>query len=427
MYMMNSKTYNIICFLEANKVFWGRNICGIPIYNPNKIETMYKKADQIFISFSKKTAEKKHFLINKFSKYSLPLVLVPSMDEISSGKIRIDQAKKLDTNDLLFRKTESCNKEISKNFVKNEVVCITGAGGSIGTELCRQIIELEPQKLILIEVSEHSLWKLEKQIHSLILDNVIIKPVLANLNDVKLIKNILIDEKVGIIFHAAAYKHVPLVELNPFEGIRNNSFTTYTLCNACKSSYVKNFVLISTDKAVRPTNLMGASKRLSEIILQYFYSRNEKNIFNKKIIFSAVRFGNVLGSSGSVVPIFKEQIQKGGPITLTHKEITRFFMTTSEAVDLVIQSVVLARGGEVFLLDMGEPVPIINLARLMIINSGLTIKDKNNLEGDIEIVETGLRPGKSCMKKPSFMENLKKQVTVKYIKQRKNLIFLKIK
>ena len=393
MYIMNSKSYKIICFLEDNKVFWGRNICGIPIYNPNKIEEMHKKADEILIAFSKITSEKKYFLINKLSKYGLPLKLVPSMDQISAGKIRIDHAKKLEPKDLLFRKTKSSKQEISKNFIENEVVCITGAGGSIGTELCRQIIELKPIKLVIIEVSEHSLWKLEKQIKDLVKNSVIIKPVLANLNDIKLIKNILIDEKVGIIFHAAAYKHVPLVELNPFEGIRNNSFTTHALCEACRSSYIKNFLLISTDKAVRPTNLMGASKRLSEIILQYFHSRNEKNLLNEKIIFSSVRFGNVLGSSGSVVPIFQEQIQKGGPLTLTHKEITRFFMTISEAVNLVIQSIILARGGEVFLLDMGEPVPIVNLARLMIINSGLTIKDENNLEGDIEIIETGLRPG----------------------------------
>ena len=392
-YIINTKRYRVTCFLEDNKNFWGRNICGIPIYSPDKIEKIYKKTDQIFIALPKLTPEKKHFIVNKFSKYGLPLVVVPSIDDISSGKIKIDQGRNLDTRDLLFRKSEVSKNEISKTFIKNSVVCVTGAGGSIGTELCRQLIKLNPHKLILIEVSEHSLWKLEKKLNDLGLDDVIIKPVLANLNDFNYIKNIFINEKVEIVFHAAAYKHVPIVELNPFEGIRNNIFTTYVLCKACNSSYVKNFLLISTDKAVRPTNLMGASKRLSEIILQYHQVKKEKNIFNEKIIFSAVRFGNVLGSSGSVVPIFQEQIQRGGPITITHKEITRFFMTISEAVDLVIQSITISKGGEVFLLDMGEPVPIINLARLMIINNGLTIKDENNPDGDIEIIETGLRPG----------------------------------
>ena len=275
------------------------------------------------------------------------------------------------------------------------------AGGSIGSELCKQIFKLKPKKIILFDHCEYLLYSIEQQLNKLNQDNSIcIISILGSCLDERLVNEVLNKFTINIVFHAAAYKHVPLVENNPIVGIMNNVLTTHILCESCVKNKVNKFILISTDKAVRPTNVMGASKRLSELIVQSY----AKDIENSKInsskfpLFSMVRFGNVLGSSGSVVPHFEKQIACGGPITLTHEKVVRYFMTIEEAAQLVIQSSVLSVGGDIFLLDMGEPILIKDLAIQMIMLSGLTLKSKENPKGDIEIICTGLRPGENCMR-----------------------------
>ena len=280
--------------------------------------------------------------------------------------------------------------------IKNSVVCVTGAGGSIGSELCRQICKLSPTKLILFEISEPSLHQIYEELISRFGDSLSIEPILGNVNDKNFLNKVFIDNSVKVIFHAAAYKHVPMVESNPLAGISNNVLATRSICEAAIESKVEKFVLISTDKAVRPTNVMGATKRLAELITQSFTHdlRSINQGLKELPIFSIVRFGNVLGSSGSVVPLFIKQIRKGGPITLTHRDVIRYFMTIEEASLLVIQASVLSnRSGDVFLLDMGEPVLIRELAEKMIKLSGLSIKNKDAVNGDIEIKITGLRSG----------------------------------
>ena len=266
--------------------------------------------------------------------------------------------------------------------------------GSIGSELCRQIIKLMPKKLILFELSEPNLYFIEQSLLKGVEKGIEILPILGNAADINLMKNLFSKEKVSVVFHAAAYKHVQLVENNPLQGIINNAFSTKVVCEAAKYAKLKKVILISTDKAVRPTNILGASKRLAELIVQAFAEEEDlsSKSDNLKTIFSMVRFGNVLGSSGSVVPLFEKQIKNGGPVTITHPEIIRYFMTIPEAAQLVIQAMVLAKGGEVFLLDMGEPVKIYDLARQMIKLSGLSIRNETNKSSDIEIIN-GLRPG----------------------------------
>jgi len=284
------------------------------------------------------------------------------------------------------------NEQLIEKISKNQIILISGAGGTIGSEISKQLLLNNAKKILLLENSEFALYKINQDLikiqKELDESSTEIIPVLGNAADKANIENIFQDHEINIVFHAAAYKHVPLVEANPFAGVSNNIFSTLTLAKLANRYSVSRFVLISTDKAVRPTNIMGASKRISELILQNLASRK-----SAKTIFSIVRFGNVLDSSGSVVPLFREQIKTGGPVSVTHKNITRFFMMISEASSLVMQAGALAKRGEVFLLDMGEPVKILDLAKNMISLSGLQIKDKRNPDGDIEIIFSGLRPG----------------------------------
>ena len=269
---------------------------------------------------------------------------------------------------------------------------VTGAGGSIGSELCRQIIKFKPSKLILFERSEISLYKINQELVIPSNESISILPVLGCATNLKFVNKTILDNNIDFIFHAAAYKHVPLLEENALQGIYNNVFSTKCICMAAeKNKSIKGVILISSDKAVRPANIMGASKRLSELVVQAYAQKSQERIF--KTCFSMVRFGNVLGSSGSVVPLFKKQIELGGHITITDPNVIRYFMTITEAAQLVLQASSLSKGGDVFLLDMGEPVKIKQLAEKMISLNSLTIKDKNNCDGDIEIVSTGLRPG----------------------------------
>ena len=390
----------IIAFIDDSKNLRGRKILGIPILSSQEIPHLKDQINQILLAIPSLSKDESRLILNKIQDYQIPVLKVPSIEELTSGKARIDSLRPIEVEDLLGRGSVRPNKELIEESVNGLNICITGAGGSIGKELCKQIVNHSPNSLIMIDSSETNLYHLEQEINSICLKDkeIKLKFILGNVKNFKFISKILINNNVDNVFHAAAYKHVPLIELNPIQGIDNNVLSTYYLCKAVLLADIKKVTLISTDKAVRPTNIMGASKRLAELIFQAFASKDnlkeEKLSYSKNYPkFSIVRFGNVLNSSGSVVPLFTKQIAEGGPITLTNENVTRFFMTLPEAAQLVIQSTTLSKGGEVFLLDMGSPVKIFDLAKQMIKLSGLKIKDSNNPDGDIEIVTTGLRPG----------------------------------
>ena len=388
-------TYKVICFFDDNPKLWRRTISGVLIRSPKEIDFIKKEIDQILIAMPCLKGKKRKNKIEQLKNYRVPLLSIPSVEQLVSGQATIDSLKPVSINDLLGRDIVDADENLLGPKVKGKVILITGAGGSIGSELCRQIYNLDPKKLILFDMNESSLYLINNYLLGLPNKFKIIN-FLGSACNLKLLKKIFVENNVDVVFHAAAYKHVPLVENNPIEGISNNIISTLNVCKAAESSNVRNIVFISSDKAVRPTNVMGASKRLSELIIQSFSQKNQKNYLpdgSLKHIFSMVRFGNVLDSSGSVVPLFKKQIEEGGPITLTHEKIIRYFMTIPEASQLVIQSVALAKGGDLFLLDMGEPVLIKQLAEQMIALSGQTLKSKANPDGDIEVIITGLRPG----------------------------------
>ena len=392
--LIRLNSYKVVCFLDDNKKLWGRSICGILIKSPNEMGSLKGKVNQILLAVPRMPRERRKEIIEYLQNYKIPLLSVPSFSQLISGESTINNLQPISINDLLGREVVNADEKLLEKGIKNKIVLITGAGGSIGSELCKQIYNLEPKKLILFEMNENNLYLVNKQL-SILEDKFEIKAILGNACNYDLLEKIFIENKVDVVFHAAAYKHVPLVEMNPVEGLKNNIISTFNVCSAAEKTYVKNVVFISSDKAVRPTNIMGASKRLSELIIQAFsekYSKNQKNE-EKNTIFSMVRFGNVLDSSGSVVPLFRNQIRNGGPITLTHPKIIRYFMTISEASQLVLQSLSIANSGDLFLLDMGKPVLIKKLAEQMIILSGKSLRNKENPQGDIEIKFIGLRPG----------------------------------
>ena len=393
--LQNEDSTNILFFVDDSPFLNGRTLDGIKIKSPDAILQNKNKIDKILIAISSISSVKRKQIKNKLEYLNIPIFTIPSIEDVVSKKFIIKTNNNLYAEELLGREKVSPDPYLLSEGIKNENILITGAGGSIGSELCKQILNLNPQRIILLELSEIALYQIEKDLKSVICNSTIIKAYLGNACDKKLLKNIIRKDKVDIIFHAAAYKHVPIVEMNPLIGIKNNVFSTKAICEVSKELRVSKVILISTDKAVRPTNIMGASKRLAELIVQVYAKENKKNKVNKlsKTKFSMVRFGNVLNSSGSVVPIFREQIANGGPITITHPDIIRYFMTIEEAAQLVIQAARLALGGDLFVLDMGKPVKITELAEQMITLSGLKLKNKSNSEGDIEIVFTGLRPG----------------------------------
>lgn len=393
--LQNEDSTNILFFVDDSPFLNGRTLDGIKIKSPDAILQNKNKIDKILIAISSISSVKRKQIKNKLEYLNIPIFTIPSIEDVVSKKFTIKTNNNLYAEELLGREKVSPDPYLLSEGIKNENILITGAGGSIGSELCKQILSLNPKRIILLELSEIALYQIEKDLKSEICNSTIIKGYLGNACDKKLLKNIIRKDKVDIIFHAAAYKHVPIVEMNPLIGIKNNVFSTKAICEVSKELRISKVILISTDKAVRPTNIMGASKRLAELIVQVYAREDKKNEVNKlsKTKFSMVRFGNVLNSSGSVVPIFREQIANGGPITITHPDIIRYFMTIEEAAQLVIQAARLALGGDLFVLDMGKPVKITELAEQMITLSGLKLKNKSNSEGDIEIVFTGLRPG----------------------------------
>jgi len=394
--LKNHGEYKLKFFLDDNPSFKGRFINKYPIYNSKFVKKIKDKIDLILLPPNHTNNILLNSTLNEIKSNNIPVSKMPSIEQIANGQVRIESVKPILIEEFLGREPVLPNKELLNKSIEGYKVCVIGAGGSIGSELCRQILNLKPSELILIERNEPSLYKLNYELTKINSDNISIKLILGSARNYKLIHNIFEEMNIDVVFHAAAYKHVHLVEKNPLQGISNNVLSTFEICKASIQTNIKKMILISTDKAVRPTNVMGASKRLSELIVQANAElNNKKDITNSKnkTIFSIVRFGNVLNSSGSVLPLFRKQIESGGPITLTHELVERYFMTIPEAAQLVLQASSLSKGGEVFLLDMGESKRIKELAEKMIISCGLKVKSRNNPNGDIEIKTIGLRPG----------------------------------
>lgn len=382
----------VVGFLDDDRALHGKYLQGLQVFAPESLVnlTESKNIQGVLLAIPSCKRSRRAEIIDFVRSAKLSIQTLPSLNDLAQGKIIASDIKELEIGELLGRLEVAPDMELLKKNSNKSTILISGAGGSIGSELCRQLIDLDPSILILVDQSEFSLYQIHSEIERTVLfhnKTITLVPVLGSVTDTCLMKNIVSKWSPSIIYHAAAYKHVPLVELNILEGVRNNVFGTLVLANIAIECGVSNFVLISSDKAVRPTNVMGASKRIAELVLQAL------SVGNQGTVFSMVRFGNVLDSSGSVVPKFREQIKSGGPITLTDSRVTRYFMTIPEAAQLVIQAGALAKGGDVFLLDMGDPVKILDLALRMIDLSGLEVRNQNNPFGDIEIQEIGLRSG----------------------------------
>jgi FlaA1/EpsC-like NDP-sugar epimerase len=400
----NNLEMNVVGFLDDNPQFHRQKLLGQTIYDPLIVEKLINNnnIDLILLALPSITRQKRNQIINNLNKYKVIVKTLPSIQEIVDGKISISDIKDLIIEDLLNREEVQPNLKLLSKSINSKVVLVTGAGGSIGSELSRQIIKLKPKKLILIELNEFALYKISEELKKLN-QGIKIIPLLINIQNSSRVKEVFKSFNIETVYHAAAYKHVPLVEENICESVKNNVFTTFEIAQIAIKFNVSNFVLISSDKAVRPTNVMGATKRLAEICVQSIYDNQ-----NKQSKFAIVRFGNVLASSGSVIPKFKKQIREGGPVTLTHPDVTRYFMTIIEASQLVIQAGAMAEKCEVFVLDMGESVKINDLINKMIKFSGLSIKDSKNLDGDIEVKITGLRPGEKLYEELLIGDNPQK-------------------
>jgi len=395
--MMNNKRVRVVGFLDDNVALQGQLINQLPIYALSQLSELIipLKISELFLALPEENRKHRNEILRKIQDIKISIRTLPSMTELAQGKVTANDLQELDIEDLFGRESTVFDSISSNKNILGKVVLVTGAGGSIGSELCRQIFILGPAVLLLYEQNEFSLYALHQELQRRQTitgsKNNIFIPLLGSITDTRRISEVMASWSPHTVYHAAAYKHVPLVEHNVSDGIRNNVFGTLITARMAVKYGVSDFVLVSTDKAVRPTNVMGASKRLAEMILQAL--ARERIISNTVTNFSIVRFGNVLESSGSVIPKFRQQIRNGGPITLTHPEVMRYFMTIPEAAQLIIQAGTMSKGGEVFLLDMGEAVKIIDLIRRMIQLSGLTLCDEGNPNGDIKIEIIGLRPG----------------------------------
>jgi FlaA1/EpsC-like NDP-sugar epimerase len=401
--MASSEAMHVVGFLDDDIHLQNNALNGLPIYDPANLDKLMLEVlvTDVLLALPSTSRNRRNSILESLSPHKVTVRTLPGLSDIATGKISLSDVRELDIDDLLGREPVKPNDRLLNLNSHNKTVLVTGAGGSIGSELCRQILETKPRQLLLVEKSEFALYQIHQELLTILVDGreVEIIPLLASVCDEARMQEIMCTWKPHTLYHAAAYKHVPLVEHNPAEGVRNNVWGTRVCAEVAMRNKVSNFVLISTDKAVRPTNIMGATKRLAEMVLQAFSDSMPvvntvvAEVASPQTVFSIVRFGNVLGSSGSVVPLFREQIKNGGPITLTHTDITRYFMTIPEAAQLVMQAGAMGGGGDVFVLDMGQPVKIKDLARRMVELSGLTVKDEHRSEGDIEFAVTGLRPG----------------------------------
>lgn len=408
-----------VAFVDDDSSISNRTIVGLKVYSPQQIEKMLAdtQATQVLLAIPSTSRARRREILSMLEPYPVHVMSIPAMVDLASGKVAVQDLQEVDIIDLLGRDAVEPNMALFKRCIEGKVVMVTGAGGSIGSELCRQIVRNGAKTLILFEHAEFNSY----QIHTELLQTikrlgleVNLVPVLCSIRNFKPLFSVMKAWQVDTVYHAAAYKHVPIVENNTAGGVLNNVFGTLNTAQAAIAAQVENFVLISTDKAVRPTNVMGGTKRMAEMALQALSAEDKLSLFRKcygqefvnKTRITMVRFGNVLGSSGSVIPLFREQIARGGPVTVTHREITRYFMTIPEAAQLVIQAGSMGQGGDVFVLDMGQPVKIAKLAEKMIKLSGLTVRDEDNPRGEIAIEFSGLRPGEKLYEELLIGDNV---------------------
>jgi FlaA1/EpsC-like NDP-sugar epimerase len=436
--MASSPEIRVVGFLDDDDRLHGHVLNGLPIHNPADLADVLNGTSitDVLLAVPSVSRQRRNEILNELKPHKVAVRTLPGLSDIATGKVSLSDVRELDIDDLLGREPVKPNGLLLNLNTHGKTVLVTGAGGSIGSELCRQILKTNPKQLLLVEMSEFALYQIHQELQAALAGerlsvnetvkdaapdapevgdgpDIEIVPLLASVCDEVRMHEIMDTWKPHTVYHAAAYKHVPLVEHNPAEGVRNNVWGTRVCAEAAMRSSVRNFVLVSTDKAVRPTNIMGATKRLAEMVLQALAEVNAAvaaqggRAPTARTTFSMVRFGNVLGSSGSVVPLFREQIKNGGPITLTHVDITRYFMTIPEAAQLVIQAGAMGQGGDVFVLDMGQPVKIIDLARRMVELSGMTVRDELRPDGDIEFTVTGLRPGEKLYEELLIGDNPK--------------------
>ncbi|KLN65598.1 polysaccharide biosynthesis protein [Vibrio sp. VPAP30] len=407
--LRSSETHKVIGFIDEDKTLFNTIIMGLKVKGIGRAERLIEKhsVSQILLAVPSASRARRKEILDSLVHLSAEVLTVPDMKDIVDGKAQIDELKDVAIEDLLGRDSVAPQQALMEANIKGKVVMVTGAGGSIGSELCRQIVRQKPNAVVLFELSEFGLYQIDRELSNLVEAerlNVEIVPLLGSVQRINRLATTMKSFGVQTVYHAAAYKHVPLVEYNVVEGVRNNVFGTYYTAKAAIEAQVESFVLISTDKAVRPTNVMGTTKRMAELGLQALAEQENANESGTR--FCMVRFGNVLGSSGSVIPLFKKQIASGGPITVTHPDIIRYFMTIPEAAQLVIQAGAMGKGGDVFVLDMGEPVKITDLAVNLIQLSGLELKDDNNPYGDISIEFSGLRPGEKLFEELLIGDNV---------------------
>jgi FlaA1/EpsC-like NDP-sugar epimerase len=404
--LRQSGQYFLAGYIDDSPQYQGSTINGLMVYPPKEITRLIDThgVTDILLAMPSIDRTRRNAILSDLRELQVHVRSLPDLVDLAQGHVTVLDIKELDPDDLLGREPVAPNRQLIEKNILSKVVLISGAGGSIGSELCRQILQVGPKQLLLLDHSEFGLYEIEAELRAQLNANPQLKteliPLLGNVRDADRLEGIFTKWPIDTVYHAAAYKHVPLVEHNPSEGLQNNVLGTLNLAQAAKKHRTANFVLISTDKAVRPTNVMGATKRFAELVLQALANQADSTT-----CFSMVRFGNVLGSSGSVVPLFREQIRAGGPVTLTHADVTRYFMTIPEAAQLVIQAGAMARGGEVFVLDMGQPVKIYDLAKRMVELSGLSVKNPETGVGDIEIVVSGLRPGEKLYEELLIGEN----------------------
>jgi len=391
--LIHGREQTVVAFIDDDKKLHGRKIRNVPVYSSEDLEQVFAMHDikALLLALPSASRARRLKLVEKATAHGVRVLTVPTLAELDDGTASVGQLRPVKVDDLLGRTPVAANEELMHRHIAGKSVLVTGAGGSIGSELCRKIVDAGPTRLVLLDQCEHNLYAIEKEIRHAIAKRgteMLLETSLGSVNDRVLLERVLVAQRIETVYHAAAYKHVPMVEKHETAGVETNVFGTLIAAQAAVNAGVKAFIFVSTDKAVRPTSVMGASKRLAEMILQ---SMND--ISHGRTVFSMVRFGNVLGSSGSVIPLFQEQLERGGPVTVTHAEMVRYFMTIPEAAQLVIQAGAMAKGGEVFVLDMGEPVKIIDLAKNMIRLAGRTLRNEDHPTGEIEIQITGTRPG----------------------------------